>query len=58
MAGAALPPLAVVPACLIGLVVTFQIALAAGAPWGAVAYGRRAERDDGTLPIHFQARGP
>jgi len=36
-------------ACLLGIVVAFQLALAAGAPWGAAAYGGRAARTDGRL---------
>ena len=37
-----------------GIVVLFQLALAAGAPWGAAAYGGRAVRDDGRLPIRYR----
>jgi hypothetical protein len=44
----------VVAACLLGVVVLFQLALAAGAPWGAAAYGGRAARDDGRLPIRYR----
>ncbi|MBI5157257.1 MAG: hypothetical protein HZA58_04500 [Acidimicrobiia bacterium] len=32
-------PAAVLAACLMGLLVAFQLALALGAPWGAAAYG-------------------
>lgn len=31
--------IAVATACLLGLLVVFQLALAIGAPWGAAAYG-------------------
>jgi hypothetical protein len=44
----------VAAACLIGVVVLFQLALAAGAPWGAAAYGGRAARDDGRLPTRYR----
>jgi len=44
----------VVAACLLGVVVLFQLALAAGAPWGAAAYGGRAELDDGRLPPRYR----
>lgn len=47
--------LAVVAACLVGAVVAFQLALAAGAPWAAAAYGGRATLDDGTLPTKYRA---
>lgn len=36
--------------CILGIVVAFQLALAAGAPWAAAAYGGRAARADGRLP--------
>ena len=35
---------------LLVLGATFQMGLAAGAPWGAAAYGGRAVRGDGSLP--------
>jgi hypothetical protein len=54
MAGGEVPLLAVVAACLIGLVVAFQITLAAGVPWGAFAYGGRLVQDDGRLPIRYR----
>jgi len=44
----------VVAACLLGVVVLFQFALAAGAPWGAAAYGGRAVQDDGRLPPRYR----
>ena len=44
----------VAAACLIGVVVVFQLALAAGAPWGAAAYGGRAAQDDGRLPTRYR----
>ena len=44
----------VAAACLLGVVVLFQVALAAGAPWGAAAYGGLAAQDDGTLPTRYR----
>jgi hypothetical protein len=44
----------VAAACLISGVVLFQLALAAGAPWGAAAYGGRAAQDDGRLPTRYR----
>ena len=44
----------VAAACLLGVVVLFQLALAAGAPWGAAAYGGRAAQDDGRLPTRYR----
>jgi hypothetical protein len=41
--------LALVAAGLLLIAAGFQGALAAGAPWGAAAYGGRAARPDGTL---------
>lgn len=35
---------------LLVLAAAFQVGLAAGAPWGAAAYGGRAVSGDGTLP--------
>jgi hypothetical protein len=46
--------LAVVAACLVAVVVGFHLALAAGAPWAAAAYGGRAALDDGTLPTRYR----
>ena len=40
---------AVAAATLLGAVIVFQLALAAGAPWGRMAYGGRATQGDGTL---------
>ena len=54
MAGGVVPLLVVVAACLLGLVVAFQVTLAAGAPWGAFAYGGRVVQDDGRLPIRYR----
>jgi hypothetical protein len=45
---------AVGSACLIGFVIVFQVALAAGAPWGAVAYGGRFVEDEGELPTRYR----
>lgn len=42
--------LALAAAALLGVVVLFQLALVAGAPWGRMAYGGRAARADGRLP--------
>ena len=39
----------VVAAALLGVVIAFQLALASGAPWGALAYGGRAAQSDGRL---------
>ena len=41
----------------LGLVVAasvFQGALALGVPWGAMAYGGRVARPDGTLPVRYR----
>jgi hypothetical protein len=35
---------------LLAIAAAFQVGLAAGAPWGAAAYGGRAVSDDGSLP--------
>jgi hypothetical protein len=32
----------------------FQAALALGVPWGAMAYGGRVARPDGTLPVRYR----
>jgi hypothetical protein len=45
---------AVAATCLLGVVILFQLALAAGAPWGAAAYGGRAAQDDGRLPPRYR----
>jgi hypothetical protein len=39
----------IVAAALLGVVIAFQLALAAGIPWGHMAYGGRAAQSDGTL---------
>ena len=46
--------LAVLAAGLLLIAAGFQVALAAGAPWGAAAYGGRAARPDGTLPPTYR----
>ena len=43
-----------VAAGLIALVVVFQVALAAGANWGAAAYGGRFVQGDGHLPTRYR----
>lgn len=45
---------ALVAACLLGVVIVFQLALAAGAPWGAAAYGGRAAQVDGRLQSRYR----
>lgn len=45
---------AVAAACLIALVVAFQIALATGARWGAAAYGGRFVQREGRLPTRYR----
>ncbi len=39
---------------LLVVAMAYQAGLAAGAPWGAAAYGGRAVSDDGTLPTRFR----
>lgn len=39
---------------LLGLAFAFQGALVLGVPWGAMAYGGRAARPDGTLPVRYR----
>ena len=39
---------------LLGLAFAFQGALVSGVPWGAMAYGGRAARPDGTLPVRYR----
>ena len=46
--------LAVAAACLVAVVVAFQLALVAGAPWAAAAYGGRVASSDGTLPAKYR----
>lgn len=48
------PLLAWLAAGLLALACAFQLALAAGAPWGAAAYGGRASSDDGCLPRRYR----
>jgi hypothetical protein len=43
-----------VATALLVLVVAFQLGLAFGAPWGAAAYGGRAIRGDGALPVAYR----
>ena len=45
---------AIAAAVLFGAIAVFQVALALGAPWGTFAYGGRAVRDDGTLPLTYR----
>ena len=45
---------ALVAAALLALAVAFQVGLAAGAPWGAAAYGGRAVPGSGTLPVAYR----
>jgi hypothetical protein len=47
-------PVGVAAASLLGIVVFFQLGLAAGAPWGAAAYGGRAAQADGRLPTRYR----
>lgn len=42
-------------AALLGAVAAFQVALAAGAPWGDMSYGGRATTVDGVLPGSYRA---
>lgn len=46
--------IALVAAALLALAVAFQVGLAAGAPWGAAAYGGRAVPGGGTLPVAYR----
>jgi hypothetical protein len=41
-------------AALMALAAAFQLGLAAGAPWGAVAYGGRAATADDELPVAYR----
>jgi hypothetical protein len=45
---------ALAAAALLALAVGFQIGLAAGAPWGAAAYGGRAVPGGGALPMAYR----
>jgi hypothetical protein len=42
--------IAALAVALLALAVAFQLALTAGAPWGAAAYGGRTASGDGVLP--------
>ena len=44
----------VAAACLLGVAVLFQLALAVGAPWGTAAYGGQVAQDDGRLPTKYR----
>jgi hypothetical protein len=46
--------LAQLAAALLALAVAFQVGLAAGAPWGAAAYGGRAVSGDDALPTVYR----
>lgn len=46
---------AITAAVLLAGVAVFQIALAAGAPWGRMSYGGQAETVDGVLPGSYRA---
>jgi hypothetical protein len=48
------PTIAAVAIALLALAAAFQIGLAAGAPWGAAAYGGRAVSSDGVLPSRYR----
>ena len=45
---------ALVAAALLALAVVLQVGLAAGAPWGAAAYGGRAVPGGGALPVAYR----
>lgn len=46
---------AITAAVLLAGVAVFQVALAAGAPWGRMSYGGQAETVDGVLPGSYRA---
>jgi hypothetical protein len=46
--------IAVLAVALLALAAAFQVGLAAGAPWGAAAYGGRAACGDGALPGRYR----
>ncbi len=46
--------IAVPAVALLALAAAFQVGLAAGAPWGAAAYGGRAASADGILPLPYR----
>ena len=47
--------LAIAACGLLLVAAVFQLALGAGAPWAAAAYGGRAVRSDGRLPSRYRA---
>jgi hypothetical protein len=47
--------LAIAACCLLLIGAGFQLALSAGAPWAAAAYGGRAAQSDGRLPSKYRA---
>jgi hypothetical protein len=47
--------LAIAACCLLLIGAGFQLALSAGAPWAAAAYGGRAAESDGRLPSTYRA---
>jgi hypothetical protein len=46
--------IAALAVALLALAAAFQVALAAGAPWGAAAYGGHAASGDGALPRRYR----
>lgn len=48
------PALALLAAALMALAAAFQVGLAAGAPWGAAAYGGRAITGSGPVPTAYR----
>jgi hypothetical protein len=46
--------IAALAVALLALAAAFQFGLAAGAPWGAAAYGGRVASGDGTLPVAYR----
>ena len=46
--------IALLAVALLALAAAFQVGLAAGAPWGAAAYGGRAVSADGSLPRGYR----
>jgi hypothetical protein len=41
-------------ACLLAANALFQLALAAGVPWGNAAFGGKVAQDDGSLPTRYR----
>ena len=41
-------------ACLLAANALFQLALAAGVPWGDAAFGGKVAQDDGSLPTRYR----